>query len=233
MPTADNTSRYSIPRGILAATPIVLAYLPVGFALGILASQLSFTLPQATLFFGSSFSGSGQSIGLQMLQMGEPILAIWSVTVIINLRYFLMSSALIPSLRHWPLSRRYLFALLVTDELFALHSTQFKRAVPPPSYVFAASLTPLVAWTLGGVLGLLAGGMVADVRPLGFDFAVPAMFMALIVLQIENRRMVCLGILAAVLSVGLALTPFKAWGVMLASLFCATLGTVWERWKTK
>lgn len=224
---------FSIPRGILAASPIVLAYLPVGFTLGVLACQLGFSFFEALVFFAGSFSGSGQSVSLQSLRSGQPILSVWLVVIILNLRYFLMSSALMPYLGHWSPRLRYLFSVFVTDETFALHSLQFRTVVPPPSYVFAVNLTAWVAWIVGGLLGQIAGAYVADVRPYGFDFAVPGMFIALVVLQIENRRMLFLGVLGAAMGATLALSPLRAWAVLLSGVLCATLGLWMEKWTAK
>lgn len=224
---------FTISQGILRATPIVLCYLPVAFALGVVAGQLQFSILETILFFSSSLSGSGQSIALQMLRADQPLMTIWPITIIINLRYFLMSSALAPHLSSWPKWLRYFFSLFVTDEIFALHANQFRTVVPPPAYVFAVNLTPLVAWTLGGVMGQVAGAFVADVKPFGFDFAVPGMFIALVVMQVENRRMLGLGILGAALGLLFTLSPLKSWSVLLSSIICATLGTVMEKWKTE
>ncbi len=215
---------FSVWRGGLTAGPIVLVYLPVGFALGVLGSRLQFSLGENFFLSASSFSGSGQSVAIQSLLLSQPVLSIWMVTIILNLRYFLMSSVLVPYLDPWPKPLRYLFSLFVTDEIFAVHSAQFREQVPPIPYVFAVNITAWAAWILGGVLGLLAGDFVSDVRPYGFDFAVAGMFIALIVLQIENKLMALLGVLGAALGILLALSPLKDWSVLLSGALSASLG---------
>jgi 4-azaleucine resistance transporter AzlC len=222
---------FTIGQGILEGSPIAMAYLPVGFALGVVAGQLGFSFFENFLFFAACLSGSGQSIAVNMLGVAQPVAAIVTTAAVINLRYFLMSAALTPYLTHWRRRDRYFLSLFVTDETFALHASHFKHGVPPKPYVFAINFTAWGAWTLGGVLGYLAGGYVADVRPFGFDFAVPGMFIALVVIQLENARLVALAILAGALAVLLSLTPFKGWAVILAGMICATLGSVWEQWK--
>jgi 4-azaleucine resistance transporter AzlC len=222
---------FTIGQGILEGSPIAMAYLPVGFALGVVAGQLGFSFIENFLFFALTLSGSGQSIAVNMLGVAQPLAAILTTAAVINLRYFLMSAALMPYLTHWAPRDRYFLSLFVTDETFALHASHFKHGVPPKPYVFAINFTAWVAWTLGGVLGFLAGGFVADVRPYGFDFAVPGMFIALVVIQLENVRLVVLAIAAGVLALLLAMTPLKGWAVILSGMICATLGTMWEQWK--
>jgi len=224
---------FTVPRALMASLPIVAAYLPVAFTLGIAAGQLHFSIFESILFFGGSLSGSAQSIALQMLRNGLSPMTIWPITIIVNLRYFLMSSALAPSLSVWPKPLRYLFSLFVTDELFALHASQFRTEVPPPWYVFVINVMPLIAWTTGGVFGHLAGNLVEDTRLFGFDFAVPGMFIALVVMQIEDKRMLGLGVLGGAIGLLLSLSPLKSWAILISGIVCASVGTWMEKCKTR
>jgi 4-azaleucine resistance transporter AzlC len=216
---------------MLRASPIVLAYLPVGFALGVLSGQVGYNFLGTLASFVFVFSGSGQSISLQMLRTEQPLLAIWSTTIIINLRYALMTSVLAPEISSWRAGARYFFSWFITDETFALHSSQFKDRLPPVSFALAVNLTAWGAWILGGVLGFVAGAYVADVKPYGFDFAVSGMFIALVVMQVEDKKTLFLAITGALFGVGLTFTPVSGWSVILTGVVCATLGTIWELWE--
>jgi len=225
-------SDFSVFRGFLTGSPILMAYLPVAFAVGVLAGQTGFSAFENFCLFAFVFSGSGQSLALQLLGLGQPILAILSTTAVINLRYFLFSATLAPWLSAWPRLFRYLNCLFIVDETFAIQAAQFNREMPPPRFILAANLTAYLAWVFGGVMGHLAGDLVHDVKPFGFDFAIPAMFIALVAMQIEDRLLVGLGVAGAALGILFKLSPFADWAVLLAGVLCATLATLGVRWKT-
>jgi predicted branched-subunit amino acid permease len=92
-----------------------------------------------------------------------------------------------------------------------------------------------LAWISGSWLGVIGGQYVPDPRPWGLDYALPALFVALLVLQIAGATRPK-SILAAVagitglVSVGLTLLGLDHWAVVLATLLGATLGVLWEQW---
>lgn len=230
LPIRARTSFRSHPvtKSVIDAMPIVLCYLPVGFAVGIVAVQTRFSLLETFLFSLLVYSGSGQSIALGLLASGEPLFAICTTALVVNLRYSLMTAALAPFLSGWPARLKYAFAAGITDETFALHAGSFRKGLPPRAYLFGVNATAHAAWVTGTVLGHVAGARVGDVRPLGLDFAVPAMFIALVVLQIENRLMTALALLGAAMAVTLRFTALSSWAVILSGIACATLGAIVE-----
>jgi predicted branched-subunit amino acid permease len=209
---------------------VVLCYVPVSFAIGLVAAQSQFSLWQAVLFSVLAYSGSGQSIGLQLLALGQPVLSIASTAAVVNLRYFLFNTTLAPRIAAWPAVPRYLFAFTVTDETFAIHSSEFRRGTPPLAYALAVNLACWTAWVSGTALGHVAGSLVSDTRRYGLDFAVPGMFVALVVLQIENRLYLCLAALGAALAVALRCSPLSDWAVLVAGVVTATVGAGVDTW---
>lgn len=232
MAVATTTSSAPSPalRGVVQAVPVVLCYLPVAFTLGLVAAQSQFSLLQSLLFSVLAYSGSGQSIGLQMLALGQPVLSIASTAAVVNLRYFLFNTTLAPKIARWPAIPRYLFAFTITDETFAIHSVEFRKAVPPLAFAFGVNLTCWAAWVGGTVLGHVAGSLVSDIHRYGFDFAVPGMFVALVVLQLENRLFVALAVLGGALAVALRCSPLHDWAVLIAGVVAATVGAGVETW---
>ncbi len=220
-------------QGATRALPILLCYLPVSFAIGVLANQTGFTLLETVLMGAFVYSGSGQSIALQLFALGHPIFAIYSTTFIVNLRYLLMSAALAPQITPWNRWFRYLFAVGITDETFALHSAQFRETRPTQKFAIGLNVTAWLSWTMGGAIGHCAGTLMSDVRPYGFDFAVPSMFIALVVIQLVDRLMIALAILGGLIGVGLTFTPLTDWAIIIAGVVCASLGTWVELWKRK
>jgi predicted branched-subunit amino acid permease len=107
------------------------------------------------------------------------------------------------------------------------------KAPPPKAETFAVNITAQSSWVLGSLLGYLAGGRIADVRPVGLDYALPAMFIALLVPQLVKPVYLMMAIVAAALSVGLQLMGFGQSHVILATVLASTLGLGIEQWIKK
>ena len=85
-------------------------------------------------------------------------------------------------------------------------------------------------WVVYTLLGTLAGGLITDVKPFALDYALPAMFIALLILQIKGNRYLLVAAVAGVLSIGIWLVGVTQWNVLLATLIAATLGAGVETW---
>jgi predicted branched-subunit amino acid permease len=86
---------------------------------------------------------------------------------------------------------------------------------------------------------VLGGQLVPDPRPWGLDYALPALFVALLVLQVRpadgkpadqgrTRLKVAVAGVSGAAAVGLALWGVDPWGVIGATLIGATLGALLE-----
>lgn len=215
--------------GVVRAVPIVLGYIPIGFAYGVLAQQAGLSITNTLLMSVMVYAGSSQLVAVGLFAQGVPALSIIMTTFVVNLRHMLFSAALSPYLKQWRKGALAAFAYELTDETFALHSILFSQTVPPKPTVFAINLTAQLSWLLGTALGIVAGRYVTDVRPLALDFTLPAMFIALLVIQLRDRVDGAVALLGGVGAVGLTLMGLDRWSVILATVVAATLGVILER----
>jgi 4-azaleucine resistance transporter AzlC len=219
----------SLWRGLKSVTPIILGYLPVGFAYGVLAQKSGLSLFNAVTMSVFVYAGSAQLIGAGLIASGVGGVALVFTTFIVNLRHLLMSAALSPKLSGWKKWQVALFAAEMTDETFALHSLRMAAASPPKAETFAINLLAHASWVIGSLAGFVAGGQIA-VRPIGLDFALPAMFIALLVPQVLKPLYLAMAACAAALSVTLLLLGFGQINVIAATLVCATCGACLDAW---
>jgi predicted branched-subunit amino acid permease len=155
-----------------------------------------------------------------------------------------MTASLASYLSGWRWPRLALFGYQVTDETFAVHAVRFAAEPVRPVEAFCVNVCAQIAWVSGSALGVLGGQILPDPRPWGLDYALPALFVALLVLQIrppkeaaeverqsEERTGIKLGVagLAGVSAVLFSLLGVDPWGVILATLLGATLGAVLEK----
>jgi 4-azaleucine resistance transporter AzlC len=215
-------------RGVTRAMPIVMGYIPIGFAYGVLAQQAGLSLFNTLAMSTLVYAGSAQLIAAGLFAAGAPMLSIVITTFVVNLRHMLFSAALSPYLKGWRKRELAAFAYELTDESFALHSVQFPREVPSKIEVGAINLTAQVSWVFGSWLGAVVGERIADVKPWALDYTLTAMFIALLVMQLRNRLEIVVAILTGVLAVTFTLWGVGQWSVILATIVGATIGVVLE-----
>lgn len=216
--------------GVRAALPIILGYVPIGFAYGVLAKTAGLTVAETGLMSVIVYAGSSQIIGSKMIGAADPYGAIVSTTFLVNLRHLLMSAALVPSMRHLPNWQNGLLSYELTDESFAVISSTLQGRPADPWWIAGVQVTAQISWVIASVSGALAGGLVGNHEALGLDFALPAMFIGLMLLQIgegeERRKRIIVAVIAALLSVAIPFLIPGRWNVMLAAVLAAAAGVM-------
>jgi branched-subunit amino acid transport protein len=115
----------AVYRGAAAAWPICLGYAPIGLAFGVLAQKAGLTPLEIGLMSVIVFAGSSQFIAVSMLSAGASMISIVATAFVVNLRHFLMSSALAVNLKNSDRKKLTFFAYGVTDESFAVNLTKY------------------------------------------------------------------------------------------------------------
>lgn len=228
--TTKTTRRKETWNGVTRAMPIILGYVPIGFAFGVLSQKAGISVFNTLLLSLLVYAGSAQLIAVGLFAIGAPALSIIVTTFIVNLRHLLMSAALSPFLRGWRKRELAVFAYQLTDETFAVHAAQFAARTPSKSETFATNLTAQIAWVCGTWLGIFAGQLVTDIKPLALDYALPALFIALLVLQLKDRIQLLVAICAGLLALGLLQLGMEQWHILTATVIGATLGLGIEQW---
>lgn len=215
------------------ALPVMMGYLPVGFAYGVLAANAGLTFFQTVLMSVIVFAGSAQLIAVTFFAQGLNPAALIITTFIVNLRHLLMSASLSPYMRAWKKREVAAFCFELTDETFGVHSLRFARGETNAPSAMGINLACQLTWVAGSALGVAAGGLIADVKPFALDYALPAMFIALLVLQIRGRTFLWVALLSGAVSMLLWGAGLTQWNVILATLVGATAGALLETMKRK
>ncbi len=226
-------SRATFLAGAKKSVPIMLGYTPLGLAFGVIAREKGLTVWQAALMSLTAFSGSGQFIAVGMLGAGFGVAAILFTTLLVNLRYLLFSAAMAPHVRKMPTAVQSVLAYGITDETFALNLTEFARQDADRDFILGVNTFSHLSWIVNSALGAAVGQMVPDINRYGVSFALPAMFIALLVMQVKDRSTLAVGLLAGGLSVGLALLTGSGGNILAATVIAATIGVILCRSRLK
>jgi 4-azaleucine resistance transporter AzlC len=222
-------------RGLALGAPIVLGYVPIGFAYGVLALKSGLSARNTLLMSLLVYAGASQFIAAGLFAASASPATLILTTFITNLRHLLMSASLATYLREWSKPTQAAFAYQLTDETFAVHSARAPTKGVRKAEAFCVNVMAQLAWITGSGLGVIGGQYVPDPRPWGLDYALPALFVALLVLQIVGAtrpQAILIGVagITGLVSVGLTLLGLDHWAVVLATLLGATLGVLWEQW---
>ncbi|WP_093078266.1 AzlC family ABC transporter permease [Pseudonocardia oroxyli] len=181
----------------------------VGMSYGALAASAGIPWPLVVGMSLLVFAGGSQFLAVAVVVAGGAPVAAVAAGLLINLRHLPFGLAIGEVVgRSWP--ARLVGAHLLIDENVAL--TRSRGTGPRGTRVYwlcGASL--FVAWNLGSVVGLLAGGRIPDPAVFGVDAAFPAALLALLLPSLRQADARRVGIAAAVLA--LAATPFLPAGV--------------------
>lgn len=219
--------------GLRQVAPIVMGYVPVGAAFGVLAHKTGLSLLNTVLMSCMVFAGSAQLIAVAMFAAGMPPISIIATTFVVNLRHLLMTASLSPNLKSWKKWQLALFAYEITDESFALHSTRFSQEDNSKAVSFIINTTAHVSWVLASWAGFLAGSAIPDIKPLGVDYALPAMFIALLAMQVKNNLHILIAGFTGLAAIILVQAGADQWSVIIATVMGATLGAGVESWMKK
>lgn len=215
-----------VARGAALALPVIFGYFPVGFAYGILAVKAGFPPLMVGLMSLLVYAGSAQFIAVGLVTGGASAFSIITTTFVVNLRHLLMSASMTPYLRHWSKPLQTWFGFEMTDETFALNLGRFSSHGVIPAETFTINSICHMSWVLAGLCGAFFGDIIGDMRVFGLDFALPAMFIGLLIPHLRIPRRLFAVILGFALSLVLAIAGAGQWNVILATVLSATISVL-------
>lgn len=225
------TVRAELVAGAKAVAPMLVGIIPFGLVAG--ATPATTGLGGGTAIGLSTivFAGASQLAAADVLADGGSALVAVVAACTINLRMLLYSASVAPFVTHVPLRQRLLMAYLLTDQAYAVSITRWageevrageggpaaepERRVP---YFLGAALLLWANWQVCTIIGILIGSAVPDSLPL--DFAVPLVFLVLLVPAITSRP----AAVAAIVGGGVAVLSDEAGAGHLGVLFGALGG---------
>ena len=167
-------------RGMKDGVPIALGYLAVAFSLGIIAKKAGVSPFQGFLTSFLCNASAGEYAGFTLIAAGASYIEMALATLVANARYFLMSCAesqrLDPDLG---LGHRLLIGFDLTDEIFGISIAQ--EGYIHPFYPYGAMAVAIPGWSVGTMLGIIAGNVLPVRLVNALGVALYGMFFAIII----------------------------------------------------
>ena len=186
-------------QGLKDGLPICLGYFSVSVAFGMTTVLVGMPLWAAVLISLTNLTSAGQFAGANLMLAGGNMMELGLTTLVINIRYFLMSLSVSQKVeRKMSMKERLAVSFGITDEIFAV-SMKHKGELSTP-YMAGLIITPILGWTGGTLAGGAATSVMPEALSSALGIALYGMFIAVIVPPAREERSVLFTVILAILA---------------------------------
>ena len=183
-------------EGMRDGVPIGLGYFAVSFSLGIVARNANLTPIQGFIASFFCVASAGEYALFTSIQAAASFIEIALITLVVNARYLLMSTALTQRFDpKTPLIHRLLVGFGVTDEIFGI--TIARPGYINPVYNYGALIVAVPLWSIGTSLGIIAGNFLPARVVSALSVALYGMFLAIIIPPAKKNVVIMISVLAS------------------------------------
>ncbi|GHT71629.1 hypothetical protein FACS1894110_25000 [Spirochaetia bacterium] len=187
------------------SVPVLLGYLAIGVAFGLLLSDAGYPWPLALAMSVIMYAGAGQYIAVGLFAAGAGLWEACLVQLVVNARHMAYGLSMLKRFKKAGIYKYYLIFAL-TDETFALLSSLPDELTADTGegnrgrFMFYVALLDHLYWVAGSVIGAVVGAVIPfDME--GIGFALTALFIVLMIEQILRVRKPGIFIIAAAAAV--------------------------------
>ena len=188
--------RKDFTAGMKAGMPVCVGYFSVSFGFGAMAVSQGLRVFDATLISLTNVTSAGQFAGLTVIVAAATLWEMILTQLIINSRYALMSLALGQrmgqSIGFLP---RLAIAFFNTDEIFALAMARVEPLTVP--FMLGLGTLPILGWTLGTLIGALAGSVLPASIQAALGVMLYGMFVAIVVPPAKQEKEILITVVLA------------------------------------
>lgn len=218
------TKKAQFIRGLRASVPVILGFIPIAIAFAIMARQAGFTVGQTTFMSAAVLAGAAQMMSTGMVAQGAAVYTIIIATLILNLRHLIMSTCVMAKMQPCSVWLRLLAAFGVTDESFAVFTTESEENTGI-MFFLGLILGTYSSWVLGSLIGGLFSALLPEILSMSLGIALYAMFIGLLLPNLTtNFRLLLLALLTAVCNSVLGTFMASSWALIVSTLLCAFAG---------
>ena len=181
--------------------PVLLGYLAIGSAFGFLMADAGYPWWLTLVMSVIMYAGAGQYIAVGLFAAGTTLWEAALVQFVVNARHIAYGLSMMNRFRNLgPLKYYIIFGM--TDETFALLSSLPENgdSSEHARFMFLVTLLDHIYWITGGLIGAIAGSIIPFSTE-GIGYALTALFIVLMIEQINRLRRPGIFIISAVLAI--------------------------------
>ena len=193
--------------GVRDGIPIALGYFAVSFTLGIAARKAGLNALLSGVMSATMVASAGEFAALTVIEASAPYLEMVLTSLIVNLRYLLLSCSLSQKFgKDTKFYHRFLVGFFVTDEIAGISFA--REGFLAPAYVYGAGAISIPAWVAGTVLGTLVGAILPPFLSSALGVALYGMFLAIIIPPARKEKFLAVLVaLSMLVSFGIGYLP--------------------------
>jgi len=208
--------------GMQAFLPIIPGAIPFGLMYGVAAAEVGIDPLLGTAMSIFLLAGASQLVTVALLKTDAAAWVIILSATIVNIRFVIYSASLSSHFKRYSNAWKVLLGYFVTDQPYVLSIAYFNEY--PDSlyknwYHFGHGAALWITWITTSAVGLIVGAVIPAEWQLGF--AIPLMFIGLLVPMVKNKRLLVGGVIAAVTALLAAGLPHNL-GLVVA-VFCGII----------
>ena len=204
--------------------PVLLGYLSVGVAFGILVVKSGLSIFIALLMSTFVYAGAMQFVAIQLLLGPISLIQIAMVTLFVNIRHLFYGLSFIDLFKTFGAKKHYMIFALTDETYSILCAIALKESLEKEKLFFAVCLLDQVYWIMGTLVGVLIGTLI-PFNTTGIEFAMTALFVVIFIEQwmaFTTHRPALVGIFASIT----ALVAFGPTQMILPSMLLILAGLI-------
>ena len=167
--------------------PVMLGYIFLGIAFGLLLQNAGYSFVWAFLASVVIYAGSMQFVLVSLLTAGAGLLYTAVMTLFINGRHIFYGLSFVEKYKKMGKAYPYMVFSLTDETYSVLCGTKIPQGIEESKVFFWVSLFDQCYWVLGSVIGALAGSHIPfDSK--GIDFSMTALFVVIVVEQWQEQK---------------------------------------------
>ena len=177
--------------------PVMLGYIFLGIAFGLLLQNAGYSFVWAFLASVVIYAGSMQFVLVSLLTAGAGLLYTAVMTLFINGRHIFYGLSFVEKYKKMGKVYPYMVFSLTDETYSVLCGTKVPEGMEEGKVFFWVSFFDQCYWVLGSVIGALAGSYITF-DSTGIDFSMTALFVVIVVEQWQEQKSHFPAILGAV-----------------------------------
>lgn len=166
--------------GVKTIAPILVAALPIGLVFGAVAASKGLSPLEVVLMSALVFAGGAQFVAMDIWTHPAAWTALGFAALLVNIRHVLMGASLGRKMQAFSPAQKYLGALVMADENWAMSEARAARRKLTPAFYVGLAAPFYCNWIICSLIGALLGAFLGDPAAIGLDFAFPAVFIVLV-----------------------------------------------------
>ncbi len=213
--STNNVPRNAVRDAVVAVAPLLVGVIPFGLILGVTAAS---TAIGGGLGYATSliiFGGAAQLTVIGLIETQAAVATLVVTGIVINSRHMMYSAALAPYFQDFSPRARWILPYILTDQAFALSVLRFEQVEDPVYrrwFYVGVAMTLWTTWQVTSIIGVLVGAQLP--RSWSLDFAVPLVFVALIVLAVKTRPSLVAAVVGGTVAVLAQDAPYQLWMII-------------------